>query len=467
MRSVILDTRFQILSSNLAKVRGVMELAQRRGQDLAGLRASLFGPDSLTDSIKSLRKTVNYLKADLDAQQETSDEAVTHITDALNIVNRAMAQLDACRTATDALLGPRVELAARDIRRLLEQSVTDRLGALQTALDDPTATWNSEAELASKFDPLFGEYVDLLRGLALRESGIERGICDLAERLLDGCDRLSQWKSVAIPSHRSPPDMAATRMVYLRFPEWTIWALPLAAHELGRLVASQDRALRDKIKSEDAAAQWPAATIEAALADAFAAYAVGPAYGCAAIMMRLDPRAVAPGGPPVDDARARMIFEMLKIADEKAGPAIGFDEVTKPALDAWNEALKEAGAVAGSDDAPRKLAAVFWIWAERSILTAKYQPQAWIKAQRLRDVLDRRISEAPPLPEDAATIAAGSTDVRDMLNAAWLYRLGHHDQADAAGDAILALWQEAKARLQPATKPGGAAVPGPQERSKT
>lgn len=261
--------------------------------------------------------------------------------------------------------------------------------------------------------------------------------------------------------------MTATRMIHLGFPEWTIWALPLAAYELGKLVASQDTALKEKVMNTAAAKPLPPATVEAALGDAFATYAVGPAYACAAIMMRLNPRASMPGGPPIDDMRARVIFAMLKLANTHAGQGIDFDNAVEPSVTAWNEALEESGAVAGADAVPTTVADIFWKWADSAYVTAKYQPQAWLIAQRLSAALERRINQEPPAADDPMTIAAGSTDVRDMLNAAWLHRLRHPNTADAASDAVLALWQEAKTIFQSPNRFGGSAVPGLQERRKS
>jgi hypothetical protein len=476
MPSLILKTRLKMLSSNLSSVATVMDLAGARGQQIQFVQQSLFGPDSVSTAASDLRKSVKiaikWLDDDDLKQQAEVANAFATIKDANErVLVKLMAHLDESRTALEALLGSRVELGSRRIEQLLPEKTGPSIRAIESRLakpaPDPT-DWEFEKELTTQSDPLFAEYVDLLRGLALRESGIELGICELADRLLEGCDRVAgaPWKSVAIPSSRGPSELTPAQIIRLGFPEWTIWALPLAAYEFGRLMVSQDDALKLnlKIKDEASARQMSIATLADSMADAFATYAVGPAYACAAVLMRLNPRPADPGGPPVDDARAQMIFSVLKIADEKADSGTTFEPLRLRLEQAWAEALAETTAKSGDGKTAEELARVFWTWAETNYVTARYQPSSWTIAERLKDVLAKRLASAPLSADDQAAMAAGAGDIRDTLNAAWPLRLEEPDKTENIAAEALAVWKETNARRQKATQLAGrvAVQPGVQ-----
>lgn len=459
MRSLILETRLEILSANLRDVRDVLELAKRRSEDIQALRDRLVGPTGVRAAAKELKTTVGYMTAELDDDElrgipqvartlEYLDLARTHLT---NLTSH----LDQCSKSIDTLLGSRVELSTRRIQERLPDKAEESIRELHRLLDDKRAVadaWEAETRLAAQCEPLFAEYVDLLRGLALRESGIERGICELADRLLDGCDRVAgaPWKSLAIPSYGGGNELTPAQIIRLGFPEWTIWALPLAAFDFGRLMVNQDSTLK-ATPEDDALAEMSDATRFNCLADAFASYAVGPAYACAVILMRLDPRPSAPGETAADDVRARVIFELLTIADANAGVGVSLSSITARLRQAWDEAVKEAGAVPGNGRAPRALAEFFWDWAERRYITAKYQPNSWHKAEKLKDILASRIDPSASPPDDNATATSGA-DVRDTLNAAWLFRLEQRDKATEISAAALLLWQEAQVKSQRAVR---------------
>src|SRR5262249_16861778 len=142
------------------------------------------------------------------------------------------------------------------------------------------------------------------------------------------------------------------RIIRLRFPEWRIWDLPLAAHELGHVVIGENLESEEKPENADQriltpfiqrqraslvrqdpgfkqmsmkrrsgvqqAAQWAESRIHEFLADAFATYTMGPAYACSAILLRLHPLIDAKDGRPSDAQRAHVILSMLKWMNDKA-----------------------------------------------------------------------------------------------------------------------------------------------------
>ena len=474
MPSLILKTRLEILGSNLRAVKDVMDLAKRRGDEIQALKELLFGRGGIRDQTDDVRTKIGQIGLELDVDDLKEEprvaESLSQLASAAARVETLTESVRACHKALDGLLSARVELSTRRIQEKLETSIGECQELLDRSITDETV-WADEANLSAKSEPLFEDYVDLLRGLALRESGIERGICELADRLLDGFDRTgTQWRSLAVPSHRRSSDDTPAQIIRLAFPEWTIWALPLAAHEFGRLRVRQESTLSGRVASDVQAGVAGEAILIDSLADAFATYTVGPAYACAAILMRLNPRPVNPGGPAVDDMRARMIFETLKAADRGAGLGVSFAGVLEPLEAAWAEALAEAGATGGAGGA-EDLAAFFWKWAERSYVTAKYQPQSWQKAEKLKDVLDKRMKRLTLSADDEAVMTGALGDVRDMLNASWLFRLqsagASGDLSDQIATEALAIWQEVNARPKKVARFGShaTAIPGVQRRT--
>lgn len=464
MGSFILRTRLEILSSNLRDVERVMDLAQDRAKEIDALKTLLSGPEGVRDLARRLSTRVE--RSLTDFEDNDRDSVIQNLTAASRLAQDLSSMLEKSQRKIDSLLAPPLELSTRRIQeRLSTDKPKESIAELKKVLESSeplTSAWEMEKRLATESEPLFAEYVDLLRGLALREAGIERGICELADRLLDGCDRPGIWKSLAIPSYRGPVDATPANIVHLRFPEWTIWALPLAAHEFGRMMVRENQTLARRVSQVPAAQAILPATLIDLLGDAFATYTVGPAYACAAVLMRLDPRPAGPGEQAVDDSRARMILAMLKEAEARAGIGFSFEAVRQPIEQAWLEAVQEAGGRPGAEPALGDLAKLFWDWADQTYVTAKYQPMSWQKAQRLQEALARRVGGQPPGSDDDATLAAGTGDVRDMLNAAWLSRLKAPDQADAIAREALSAWQQAMAKPQKAARfaAQGAVQPG-------
>src|SRR5262249_38077283 len=147
--------------------------------------------------------------------------------------------------------------------------------------------------------------------------------------------------------------LAVTMGRILRFPysEWTVWSLPLIAHEFGHVVIGDlkgrddNKDLRELIPNaqsllkqkdpeqdvfkvdaqaseeirkaaRDQAAKRAEQKTDEYLADAFGTYYMGPAYACAAIHLRLNPayRSVLESG--LDHERAYVVLAMLQMMSQ-------------------------------------------------------------------------------------------------------------------------------------------------------
>ncbi len=466
MDSTILKTRLDVLSANLQAVRSVLEAAERRGQEMDGLRRRLFGVNGVRPLVRNLEKEIRKVKVDLDDPDLQQFDAVASAFSGLEktaaYLEQLVASLEACEAELAALLQGRVELE-RTVHERLKERLADKaveglggLDAIRRTIDTPGVepehdalkrAWAEEERLGRLSAPLFAEYVDLLHGLALRETGLERGVGQLADRLLDGCDRVvgAYWRSLAIPAYRGLGELTPAQIIRLGFPEWTIWAVPLAAYEFGRIVLAPDRRLHDATAAlrEQHPALAALGPVDDSLADAFAAYTVGPAYACAALLMRLDPRP-APDGRPKDHGRVQVILGLLALTDEQAGAGLSFADTRERLRQAWNDAVVQAGAelpaAAGAEAvALDALLATFVEWADKNAFTARYSAAAWELAEdwktRMLDLL-----------HDPDAIVPRGDDVRDVLNAAWLCRLAHPDETDTIAAAADLLWRKMLSR---------------------
>jgi hypothetical protein len=275
------------------------------------------------------------------------------------------------------------------------------------------------------------------------------------------------------------------RIIRLRFPAWTIWNLPLVAHEVGHVahavVLNQERdqddslqlltsfmaSQRDSVIENDTdlselhkrggeqqseSERLAHSRLRVLLADAFATYTMGPAYACSAIMLRLNPAVEAPRDMPSDIRRAHVILSMLHSMNGADGSlSKPYDLVIKRLEDSWEKALDRSAPTSKltASDAGHlsRLAEAFTRDVAPQIFTtaARYPHTAprdgWTKAQEWGNNWWAQCEkgESFSVPENP------SGKLRDVLNAVWFCRLSitdnskarnrvHKDLADAATD---------------------------------
>src|SRR5205085_5768616 len=194
---------------------------------------------------------------------------------------------------------------------------------------------------------VFAEYVDFLGGLALRDTGFDRGICRLADELIRSCGRswprdTPQWQSLTIPTSQETMSKTLAELIRMGFPEWTFWAIPLTAHALGQVLVDKNDALKDYV-TEHAKDKQAESHLQSLLADAFATYAMGPAYACAAVMLRFNPVQASAdrADHPADAKRAHMVFAMLRRMNNKEDFQ-PYEHILHDVLETeWQEALRQ------------------------------------------------------------------------------------------------------------------------------
>jgi hypothetical protein len=342
----------------------------------------------------------------------------------------------------------------------------------QLSRDPADAAWATyQNEIRAAAGDLFSEYVDFLSGLALRDSGLtgpvaahrqpdagtgqENGSEDgpgsdvyvMVDDLVKQIYRIGEsdlWTSLTIPARRDAAARTVARMIRLGFPEWTVWAVPLSACEFGRVVIDKKR--KDISRRFEARGETFGRGFEVVLADAFATYALGPAYAFASVYVRLDPSIAerrpaeqghsGPGSLRGDCDRAFVVFRTLELMNEGEALTPVIDQLRQR----WAAAVAQAGGAAPPTGEVAELLVRqterIWEFLQQDAPTIRYTGRRWDQATGwppLVDLLDR-------------PARLGQGDVRDILNAAWFQRLNADTMSDPAldqelGDAALALWR--------------------------
>jgi hypothetical protein len=165
------------------------------------------------------------------------------------------------------------------------------------------------------------------------------------------------------------------------------------------------------------------------MADAFATWSMGPAYACAAILMRLDPLAADEG---LTQKRAAVVLSALRHLDRMTGPTernlSGFVTILE---EQWRLAIEQTGTERALSADDRQVEQ--WV----SIVIEAMGPYAGLPATYWS-----RIDEFyAKLGEKEPTIKAKLEDeLRHLVNAAWKRRLDHPDQARQIAEAAQHLW---------------------------
>ena len=127
---------------------------------------------------------------------------------------------------------------AGELREQLKRLETElRVGAM-----DESEAWRRFARVQAASTEVFEEGLGLLGGLALRDRTQEEHICRVADAyILELSGDTGRRSSFAIPGLDVRLFSALRRVAKMQFPEWTIWTLPLVAHEYGHVVIEESR----------------------------------------------------------------------------------------------------------------------------------------------------------------------------------------------------------------------------------
>jgi hypothetical protein len=327
------------------------------------------------------------------------------------------------------------------------------------------SAWTRYNKVLQVSRELLRECLEIIGALAIRNKDLDKRIWYIADELIRECLILSTGSEeyyLSIHGMQDTFTKTRSRILRLRFPEWTIWDLPLAAHELGHVVVwdiledekdddEDERILTEFVnthsdalipvdeeltrmnqeggsKAEDAK-RWAEKRVHEFLADAFATYTMGPAYACSAILLRLNPGMAAQEGTPSDAQRAHVILSMLEWANSSLPLVDPYEKVIKELRGYWYETLSRVNPngklSAACETRLSELSSDFGKKAGRETLrkTALYPQtgdrEGWIRAQAwAKEWLDKLTANEAPENQPVT-----SENLRDVLNATWFCRL--------------------------------------------
>ncbi len=255
--------------------------------------------------------------------------------------------------------------------------------------------WRKYRKALAHCHELFVEYIDLVRGVLLRDAGMDQDLCRIADSLIKTWHFAgTAWSSLSIPAEDERPGMSTAQLIRLGFPEWSIWSLPLVAREFGHVFTmKRDRidtdvlqAAADNIRGEAELRSWAA--------DVFATSVAGSAYPWAAVVLRADPDA------PLDQARVAVMLHTMELMRAA-------DQYYEPLARAWQGAVANPFVLSGEQKA--------FVSRVKSRIGVDFK--RWENANVL---VDQLTSEDKP-GEIASTLAA--KDLRNVLVAAWQARI--------------------------------------------
>lgn len=374
--------------------------------------------------------------------------------------------------------GPQLDLVMLDIEediwigidRTIGKEVQNHLreiSDLREALRDDTNSksnadaWREYTEVYEHSQETFREWLDLFGGLVLRQKRLDQNLCDVADTLIVRLARESTVsRTLSIPAAREALAVTLARTIRLRFPEPTIWDLPFTAHEYGHVVVSENDEIRKHVKVT--AARWADQDLESNLvaedqkeqteerykhhledfvADSYATHAMGPSFACAAVFLRFSPsRAYDETEYNAAYAkRARVIFAMLERMNDEASGNPYRDVIEQ--LKGWWEAMLEQvepsrGLTEADEGRLKDLVRDIWDRLEAEFVGLTLYPyrgksnDGWLVAQAKSDSWNEELENLfQDLTDDDDRMLQPS-NIRDLLNAAWLSRIDLTDPND-------------------------------------
>jgi hypothetical protein len=327
--------------------------------------------------------------------------------------------------------------------------------------------WSDFLDIQEESRELFSSCLEFIGGVAFREMrGSQDDVFRIADALNFALARQVLGESyyyLTVPALEEALRESQVRTIRLRFPEWTLWNLPLVAFEFGHVaIRGMDESyLRDLLKQQadklfdddtDLQASLESADelyvapltrsarrsctkhIRVLMADAIATYTMGPAYACAAIQLHFGPNEVLPTRKPSWSERTRVVLGCLEAMNDEWG---GDDLV------ALMRRLEEDWSATSSRAAILPVEAQRLAYLEEHILpaltenmgflhtAAKYNQEAWLRAQMFSSQWTTQLKAKtidPKLDEDSPR------ELRDILNAAWRCRMAGQwmDEIEAA-----------------------------------
>jgi hypothetical protein len=426
LADAIAEIRRAAARTALSDIEDAVKAVENQAIRIAKLEEALEEKSSSIDkNMQHLRNDLlalrNYLAVEfatkqipeeVDAQLSQAEQHGTRLASSLKDVRALVHQIKRLQLDMTAFASGRQKLQSEGRATLSRKSAK------------PTDQWQTLRDLQL----IWNEGLDLMSGLSLRHEGLENGLCRFADQIIAQF-HFTNVNAITVPGRGGPGWL--TQVVHLRFPEWTIWALPLTAYEfwhlaerashrpdgsnemLDAILESADTATREQLQ-EQAASLWRTEEFQKCLADIFGMFVMGPAYACAAIWLMLDPT------DPTSEQRALCILEILG-ATQEYRPTYGI------LFEQWRQAAPNLN----------QFRYQAWIKPVNTYLETVVNGFRFKRWEEKRDKWIRALSENRP-----EEIIRDSPDIRYVLSAAWKARLEASANADVIAKTCRAVCEE-------------------------
>ena len=289
--------------------------------------------------------------------------------------------------------------------------------------------WASFQIINNDCQTLLKECLEFVQGALARRAGMDFGICRIADALLMDISHRSDisWtRFTMLAVGEFFHDMS--EIIRLRFPDSTIWSLPIACHEFGHFAeqriseryAGQTRYPIQQILEQERfndAKNIP--FLRELFADLFATFALGPSYACTCILTRFDPGQAYVDGDEHPSAAKRAYF-ILAALDK-----MNKSEITRP----YGHIIERLRAAWGKD-VDEVVAGQLNVWLELLHLALNKKSGLAYKGWAGASALMPGMMAAELPPQTLQLAKAGKTNIPDVLNAAWVCRLENFDEPD-------------------------------------
>jgi hypothetical protein len=379
----------------------------------------------------------------------------------LSQVDRLLRDLGRTSTLLESLPphfdGDVQQRAVGRLERLL-QDERDELDTLRTKVaggDSLGECWTTLPEISTRATQVFEESLAFLEGALARAKGLDQNLCPIADALLDELSRRTgvAWERFTIlAAGELFRELAG--IIRLRFPDATVWSLPVVAHEFGHYAGraiTERKGTRTVHPFEELLAReeqrgWRPRHVHELFADVFAAYTLGPAYAFTCLVGRFDPsdayRERPDGSHPPSARRAHAVLSTLRGIEQEQDETGAFGPYVDELENAWSQLLAAAGQPASLADAggidvadfDRLVGELYGLLKARLNRDARYGSERFIAAQQLGATIRDRLG-------DGAQPARARDDVElaDVLNAGWIVRWRSWDLTTEIGRGALDL----------------------------
>ena len=299
----------------------------------------------------------------------------------------------------------RAEILARLRVPIAEQR--DKLASARVAGTTKVAWGHLNSARLSSVAPL-EEALALLGGMLLRQAGLDNDVSlmahvlqrELAERL-----REVAWPKASVPDveeryHR------VSELIRIRFPNTSIWSLPVVAHEVGHAVVAGFAEVARGTDDNRLAFQveFTPGSHRELVCDVIATLGLGPAYVSACLLLRFVPSTASEAFDPHPPERDRAHVMLWALRE------LGHEDTAERLKAAWVSALQSAGVDQPDATELDELAQGIYTFT-----TARLPDLPYIS-------MDKAYALAQDIESRRDPALRGAVSMLDALNAAWLVR---------------------------------------------